>query len=111
MIIVVTGSRGWTDKERIRERLLALNPELVIQGGAGGADRLTQEVCMEEKIPCGTYRAKWREYGKAAGLIRNGWMLDIGPDLVLAFWDGLSPGTKAMINETNRRGIPIEVQI
>ena len=112
MIIVVSGSRGWTDKERIRQRLLHYRPDLVVQGGAGGADELTKEICEEELIDCRTERAKWRTYGKAAGHKRNKDMLDIyRPDLVLAFWDGSSPGTKGMIDTAGRLGYKLDVQL
>ena len=111
MIVVVSGSRGWTDKEVIRKALLKHKPELVWEGGALGADRLAREVCQEELIPYKTERAKWSQYGKAAGVIRNAVMLDYKPDLLLAFWDGASPGTQGMINEASRRGITMEVYL
>jgi hypothetical protein len=111
MIIVVSGSRGWTDKEKIRYFLLKHVDflYLVIQGGAAGADRLAKEVCEEEGITCETVRADWKRYGGAAGFIRNSWMLDRKPDLVLAFWDGTSPGTKGMIDLAHKRGVDVEV--
>jgi hypothetical protein len=109
MIVVVSGSRDWEDKESIRRFLLKHNPDLVIQGGTRGVDRLAKEVCEEEGITCETVKADWRRYGGAAGFIRNSWMLDRNPDLVLAFWDGASPGTKNMIDLTHKRGIDLEV--
>lgn len=112
MIIVVSGSRGWTDKERIRSRLLFYDPELVIQGGASGADQLAKEVCHEELITCVTMPAQWNQYGRAAGHKRNRDMLVVyDPDLVLAFWDGKSPGTKGMISLATNMGYTIEVQL
>ncbi len=36
-------------------------------------------------------------------------MLDQEPDLVLAWWDGRSPGTRHMIETAAQRGIPVEV--
>ncbi len=34
-------------------------------------------------------------------------MLESKPDLVLAFWDGQSRGTKHTITEARRRNIPV----
>ncbi len=44
-----------------------------------------------------------------AGIRWNLRMLDEQPDLVLAWWDGVSPGTKHMIEAAAARGIPVEV--
>jgi hypothetical protein len=94
----------------MREVLSCL-PEgtIVIHGGAGGADRMAGSLAV--KLGLGTpivYPAKWREQGRAAGHIRNRLMLDQEqPDLVIAFWDGESPGTKGMIDEVKRRGIEL----
>jgi hypothetical protein len=36
-------------------------------------------------------------------------MLNGSPDLVIAFWDGESRGTRHTIDEAKRRGIPVEI--
>lgn len=110
MIIVVTGSREWTDKERIRERLLELKPDIVVQGGAPGVDRLTKRVCEEEGIRCETEKANWKRFHGGAGHIRNGEMLrKWSPDLVVAFWNGFSPGTKGCLDEAERMNLSFEI--
>ena len=40
---------------------------------------------------------------------RNKRMVNQKPDLVIAFWDGKSAGTKHTINYAKKRGIPVEV--
>jgi ABC-type Fe3+-hydroxamate transport system substrate-binding protein len=40
--------------------------------------------------------------------MRNAAMLDLQPDLVIAFSNG-SPGTNSTMTEARRRGIPVEV--
>ena len=55
------------------------------------------------------YPADWDTYGKRAGVIRNAQMLDKGADLVIAFWDGSSPGTKDMMTRTKRAGVELEL--
>jgi hypothetical protein len=110
MKVLVTGSRTWRDARSIRERLMAL-PEgtEVIQGGAGGADFIAGSVACALEMPVRTFRARWPLYGKRADILRNLQMLDEQPDLVLAFWDGKSRGTKHTIDEARKRGIPVEV--
>lgn len=54
------------------------------------------------------FPADWKQYGKAAGPIRNKQMLDEGqPDLVLCFHDDIekSKGTKNMYELAKARGI------
>jgi hypothetical protein len=38
-------------------------------------------------------------------------MLDTDPDVVIAFWDGTSRGTRHTIDSAIRRGIPVEAYI
>jgi hypothetical protein len=54
-------------------------------------------------------RAGTEKHSKAAGPIRNNEMLDTCPDVVIAFWDGVSKGTKHAIGEASRRGLAVEV--
>jgi hypothetical protein len=118
MKIVAGGSRGWRDPVAIREKLLEhWDPYYteVIVGDANGADELIELVGHALNYDVFVFRAKWRPGGpgtkvdRRAGHIRNARMLDENPDLVLAFWDGYSPGTAGLIREARRRGIPVEI--
>jgi hypothetical protein len=55
--------------------------------------------------------ADWTKYGKAAGPIRNQEMLDMDPDLVLAFHSDLdnSKGTKDMVARARKKGVKVIV--
>lgn len=48
-------------------------------------------------------------WGNAAGMVRNNVMLDLRPDIVLAFHDDLarSRGTAHCVREAQLRGIPV----
>lgn len=111
MRVVVCGSRNWTDQAAIKQRLSDLPPlSEVITGGARGADSLADRAADN----CGHFRiifpANWIGQGKAAGPLRNLRMLDMQPDLVIAFRsEGESKGTDHMIGECRRRGVPVEV--
>lgn len=110
MRVLVCGSRDWTDTETIQLTLsrLPLTAE-VIHGDALGADNLAASYAMLRGHPVRAFPADWRGKGKRAGIIRNLAMLDEKPDLVIAFWDGKSPGTRHTITEAGRRGIRVEV--
>jgi len=47
--------------------------------------------------------ADWEAFGKAAGQIRNQKVVDDCEKLV-AFWDGVSPGTKGAISMASKAG-------
>lgn len=110
MRVLVCGSRTWDDLGLLVKRLEQLPPDTtIIHGGASGADRIAGRYARERGLLEERYPADWKRYGKAAGPLRNLAMLDSGPDLVLAFWDGRSKGTAHTIRESERRGIPYEV--
>ena len=108
--VLVCGSRTWNDLPTITSVLTSLRPSVVIHGGALGADSLGGMAAWIMKVPIERYPADWKTHGKAAGAIRNQEMLDKGkPQLVLAFWDGVSRGTKDMIDRAERAGVPVYV--
>ena len=110
MKILVTGSRKWTDYDFIKTRLAELPPDtVIIEGGANGADILAGTAAVSLGLRRIVVRASWDRWGKAAGAIRNRTMLDLKPDLVLAFRIAESPGTTDCIEEAKRRGIEVEV--
>lgn len=94
-------------------RLLRLPPNAtIIHGDAAGADKTAAWLAEDfgfsvEAFP--VTDSDWQQYGKRAGILRNLTMLDTEPDLVLAFWDGKSKGTRHTIEEARKRGIPVEV--
>jgi hypothetical protein len=110
--VLVCGSRTWTDGARIGRRLAQLPPGVVIvTGGSVGADHLAAREAHALGLKVELHPADWIKHGSRAGFIRNVAMLDSGVQLVLAFWDGQSPGTKHTIREAGRRSIPVEVEI
>jgi hypothetical protein len=108
--VLVCGSRGWRDGLAIHRRLEEL-PEgtHLIHGGADGADDLAADAADLLGIRQLVCMPDYKTYGsKRAPHVRNDVMLDHS-DLVLAFWDGESPGTKSVIEKAKKRGIPVEV--
>lgn len=107
--IIVCGGREleWAEWSTTAHRVLdEIAPSLVAQGGATGADVLARDWARNSGTCLVTFEAPWSAHGKAAGPIRNGWMLEvIKPDLVLAFPGG--KGTADMIEKAERAGVPV----
>lgn len=95
----------------LEERLATLPPRdlVILTGGAKGIDTWAENWARREQRQFMVIRPDWDKHGKKAGILRNLAMLNAAPDLVLAFWDGESRGTKHTIDEAQRRGVPVEV--
>ena len=113
MIVLVCGSRDYTNRLLITERLCALQDDgydTLIEGEARGADtiaKLAGEALGMQIMP---FPADWDKYGKRAGYIRNQQMLDEGhPDLVVAFYSRpvKSRGTQMMVDIARKAGVPV----
>jgi hypothetical protein len=107
------GARDWSDKKKIWARVKNLTQDdLIIEGGAPGADFISGVCADVAGIPHCTFRANWNFYCKAAGSVRNGWMLKFGqPDKVVAFHSNIaqSKGTADMVRRAKKAGVPVEV--
>lgn len=80
-------------------------PLEIVSGGARGADSLGERYAKENGINIVRFQADWENQGKRAGIARN---IDMGNygDMLVAFWDGESRGTKHMIEFAGKRGLP-----
>ena len=79
----------------------------IIHGGALGIDNAASRVCRDT-WPVLTVYAKWKDYGTAAGPIRNQHMAKMA-DALIAVWDGESRGTKNMIETAKKRGLKVYI--
>jgi hypothetical protein len=116
MRVLVTGSRDWTDGRAIYDALDRFNGaeeriEVVIEGGAMGADRIARQWGRGRGLPVLTIEANWTFYDKSAGPVRNGWLLKYGqPDLVLAFPLPQSRGTWDMVKQAMMARVKVSVE-
>lgn len=107
MRILICGGRDYEDDGRIMQALgmLTAGQDVVIHGGARGADAIADEwaqiLCLDVEV----YPADWNQYGKRAGVIRNQEMLDSGIDEVWAAPGGR--GTADMVRRAEAAGVPV----
>ncbi len=98
MKIAVVGSRTFDNYELLCLELDKLEVTEIISGGAAGADSLGEKYAVECEIPIKIFKPDWNRYGKKAGMIRNSDIVD-NCDILIAFWNGHSNGTKDSINK------------
>ncbi len=103
MKVLITGGRDYTDFNAFEHALLQLpfKPELIIHGGARGADTLADMWAKKYGIFVMRMDALWNAHGKGAGPKRNWAMLHFGrPDYCIAFPGG--NGTADMVRQCEK---------
>jgi len=111
-LVLVCGSRTWSERDLIYLRLRKLPKEsCILEGGAQGADLMARQAALDLGLDVIEVPANWKGRGKAAGPWRNRMMLDFKPALAIAFHGdvNLGTGTRDTVDEARRRGIPTEV--
>jgi hypothetical protein len=105
MKVAVIGSRSFDTRDflfSVLDTISTYEPsckhiDLIISGGAAGADKLAELYAAEKKIPLKIFLPEYEKYGRSAPLKRNLSIVQ-SADLVVAFWDGESRGTKNAID-------------
>ncbi len=108
MRVAVVGSRG-LQVENLGDYLPPETTEIV-SGGAKGIDACAREYAQQQGLKLTEYLPDYSRYGRAAPLKRNITIIE-NADLVLAFWDGTSRGTKYVIDNCKKRNIPVKIHI
>lgn len=100
--LAIVGSRGFSNYDMLKQKINGYicseyNISKIISGGANGADKLGERFADEFGIEKQILYADWKQFGKKAGYLRN---VDIvnACDIIIAFWDGISKGTKHSID-------------
>lgn len=117
-VILVTGSRDWTDKEHMADfielhlRTNWVSDQVVIRhGGARGADQLAGELAREFgaiEDPHPVSAEEWRK-SRGAGHARNARMVAMGADVCIGFPMPGSKGTWDCLKRAVDAGIPVEI--
>jgi predicted Rossmann fold nucleotide-binding protein DprA/Smf involved in DNA uptake len=127
MKIAIVGSRDFDDYSLLKSILKAYLEQaiVIISGGAKGADQLAEQWSKEflNESPM-IIRPDWKDisrqdaivkqdekgnsYDARAGLRRNE-LIAQRADLVIAFWDGQSKGTKQIISYARQIGKEVQI--
>jgi len=106
MKVAVIGSRGL--KVDNLEKYLPENTTEIVSGGARGVDTSAKNHARSHNLKLTEFLPEYSKYGKLAPLIRNTQIIEYA-DLVIAFWDGSSRGTKFVIEKCKEKGVEIKV--
>lgn len=112
MRTIIAGSRDIEDYDLVREAIQESGFEIteVVCGKARGVDTLGERWAKEKGIHVAYHPADWEKHGKAAGPIRNRQMAQ-NADALIAVHDGISPGTRNMIEEARKRGLKVYIKL
>ncbi len=109
--IIVAGGRDFFDEFLMAlalERRIAIGDEIVNGMCPNGADALARDYAKEGGHPLKKFPADWDKHGPRAGPLRNYQMAEYA-DVLIAFWDGRSAGTKDMIRKAMSKGLEVHV--
>lgn len=106
MRVAVIGSRTVTVSNL--GDYLPLGTDEIVSGGAAGVDRCARAYALEQNLKLTEFLPDYSTYGRAAPLQRNLQIIAYS-DLVLAFWDGQSPGTRFVIQHCQKSGTPVQI--
>jgi hypothetical protein len=110
--VLCFGGRAFVDAAKVDKALnqfwasISGEPFLLIHGGAKGADTMCGEWAKARGLPVARVDANWDAHGKAAGPIRNQWMLEyLQPTYAIGFPGGV--GTRDMQLRLDQAKVPL----
>jgi hypothetical protein len=87
----------------------ASGAEMVLVGDCPtGVDLCVREWCERAEQNYFVFEAHWDKYGRAAGPERNQ-RIAAAADRLVAFWDGVSRGTRSAITQAVKAGVPVQI--
>lgn len=114
--LIVAGGRDFKDYDLLARTLdesaakLASKGKtlMVVCGMAKGADLLGKEWADNNHLPVDKHPADWNTHGRVAGYRRNEEMAQVA-DGAIVFWDGISRGSKHMIETAEKKNLPVKI--
>lgn len=106
MKVAVIGSRNLTVNNL--DKYLPKETTEIVSGGAEGIDSCAREYAINNHIKLTEFLPEYSKYGRTAPLKRNIDIINCA-DIVLAFWDGKSRGTRFVIENCKRLKVPVKI--
>lgn len=106
MKVAVVGSRGIV--VRNLGKYLPKDTTEIVSGGARGVDTCARDYTIAHGIKLTEFLPEYEKFGRIAPLKRNITILEYA-DVVIAFCDKKSKGTKFVIDNAKKMGVPCRV--
>jgi ABC-type branched-subunit amino acid transport system substrate-binding protein len=109
MRIAIVGSCDYRDLETVRRYIAALPDDaIVVSGAKGRVDEVAEEAAQARGLDTLIFPPDWDRKDNVSEQQWNR-MIVKNADLVVAFWDGRSPGTAQVIEAARELGKRLEV--
>ena len=108
MKTAIIGSRNITNVDL--SRFIPSGTTEIVSGGARDVDTVAKRYAVDHGLKLTEFLPDYEHFGRGAPLKRNITIIE-NADIVLAFWDGKSRGTKFVIENCRRRNIPIKIYL
>ena len=111
MKIAIIGCRKLSDPEKVYTMItenIPRNCSEVVSGGAEGVDYLAERYAKENHLHLTRFLPDYARYGATAPLIRNDEIVEYA-DMVYAFWDLDSHGTRYSLKKCIETQTPVKI--
>lgn len=108
-IVLICGSRSIKNLQMSRY-IRSESCAAIVHGAAIGVDTIADSWAKANNLETVIYKPNYKVYGKRAPLVRDKEMVDFC-DVVIAFWDGKSRGTKYTFDYAKKIGRKVIVHL
>lgn len=110
MKVAIVGSRHFSEPARVIDYVKSLPAKAsILTGSASGVDAAATKAAREKGIPVQVMPASFDELADASKAVARNQRLVDACDVLVAFWDGSSKGTRATVERALDSGKEVHV--
>jgi predicted Rossmann fold nucleotide-binding protein DprA/Smf involved in DNA uptake len=110
--VAIVGSRHFPELERVAEYVRSLPATIsLVTGGASGVDATATRAARERGLPVRVLGASFEEAADAESAQERNQRLVAACDVLVAFWDGSSQGTRRTVERALDCGREVHVLV
>jgi predicted Rossmann fold nucleotide-binding protein DprA/Smf involved in DNA uptake len=110
--VAIVGSRHFPQLERVAEYVRSLPATVsLVTGGASGVDATATRAARERGLPVRVLGASFEEAADTESALERNQRLVAACDVLVAFWDGSSEGTRRTVERALDGGREVHVLV
>ena len=110
MKVAIVGSRHFTEPARVADYVKSLPSKAsIITGSASGVDAAATKAARDKGVPVHVIPASFEELADASKAAARNQRLVDACDVLVAFWDGSSKGTRATVERALDSGKEVHI--